>query len=74
MIIHCSSAVFGFRVGMWSAPTFGEVCVLLYLVIFSLYWLWAFLSLFYSVHAAREMQSFYTEHLDISDEQLTTLV
>ena len=67
------TGVVGLRPGALSNPSFGEVCLYMYFITFSVYWFWNLYSLVASLGHARAMREFYNSQLDISDDDLMLL-
>jgi len=61
------------RSNVLEGPSIGEVLVLVYFVIFSLYWLWSVIGFVFALYDGLEMQQFYSTHLDIKDEEIPML-
>jgi len=63
----------GYRSDVLSNPTFGDVMIIFYFVIFSLYLVWNGIVFVYSLYEMREASHFYRKKLGITDRQLSVI-
>jgi hypothetical protein len=62
LYIHCDC---GFVVAC--SPSFGDLLIFIYFIIFCLYWLWHALSLVYAIRDGWTMRAFYRDRLRIRE-------
>eukprot|EP01006_Ploeotia_vitrea_P037044 TRINITY_DN66083_c9_g5_i1.p1 TRINITY_DN66083_c9_g5~~TRINITY_DN66083_c9_g5_i1.p1 ORF type:complete len:906 (+),score=442.87 TRINITY_DN66083_c9_g5_i1:42-2759(+) len=69
---NCVDAV-GIHHDVLKDPSFGQVLVLMYFAVFSVYWVWNVLSFVYSIRAAMQMRYFFGHYLQLRDEDISTV-